>query len=129
MVERLLWSVRIRQLVLRCHLIGARLAMSPRYFPHRLRLYVRRQECDRASRTSRLLRGGYVGLWQRCHPGGIAYAARIDRSIVYSTSIRRTARNTTDRHISRTRRTSGPRKRAHCRKTRVTAAVSAASRK
>src|ERR1700722_16546125 len=87
--------------------IGTRLAMSPRYLPHRLRLYVHRRRCDRISRTTWLRRGGYVRLRQRCHPGSIAYAARIDRCIVYSTSVPRTARNTTDRHISHTRRTSG----------------------
>jgi hypothetical protein len=41
------------------------------------------------------------------------------------TGVRRTARNTTDRHISHTRRTSGSRKCSHCSKTGVSASVSA----
>jgi hypothetical protein len=129
-VERLLRSVRIGQAFLRWHLIGARLAMSPGFLPHRLLFSGHRRRFGRHSRTSRRRRGVYVRLWQRCDPASIAYAAGIDCRIVYSTSVRRTARNTADRHISRTRRTGGSRKCSHCRKTRVSASVSAsASRK
>jgi hypothetical protein len=58
----------------------------PRFLFHRLRPYVHRQRCDRISRTTWLRRGGYVRLWQRCHPGSMAYAAGIDRSIVIQRS-------------------------------------------
>lgn len=59
---------------------------------------------------TRLRRGGYVRLWQRCRLGSITYAAGIDRRIVHSTSVRRAARNATDRHISRSCRTCAARK-------------------
>jgi hypothetical protein len=59
-------------------------------------------------------RGGYVRLRERSYLGSVAYSAGINRCIVYSTSVARAPRDTTDGYISNRPRTSGSRKSSHC---------------
>src|ERR1700723_2805239 len=66
------WIVRIRQVFLRWHLIGARLGIPPRGLYQRLPLYVHRRKCDRISRTTQRRWSGYLRLWQRYHPASVA---------------------------------------------------------
>jgi hypothetical protein len=78
-----------------------------------------------ASLELRNHRGGYLRLWEETYPGSVAHSAGIDRRIVHSTSVCWAPRNTTDRHISHSRRASGSRKSSHSPQTCVSASVSA----
>jgi hypothetical protein len=77
------WTVRIRQVFFRRRLTDARLEMCPGCYLQRWWWFRgHRWERGRNWRTTRQHRGSHVRLWQRCHPGTVAYAAGIDRRVV-----------------------------------------------